>query len=208
MLKFHNVRKYFNGRMILDILSLELDSNLYWVQGENGSGKSTFLRMVAGLIPFEGQIFFKEIDSSLHPVSYRQNISWADAEPLYPAFMTGQSLLDFYRNIRGATTREAKTLTETIGIKEFIHEKTGTYSSGTLKKLSLLLAFIGSPSLILLDEPLITLDNTSMAVVCDLVREKQLSGSLILVSSHLELDALAAFSDKRLAITNHTVKLL
>jgi ABC-2 type transport system ATP-binding protein len=59
MLKFNKVRKYFNGRMILDILSLELDSNLYWVQGENGSGKSTFLRMVAGLIPFEGQILLR-----------------------------------------------------------------------------------------------------------------------------------------------------
>jgi ABC-2 type transport system ATP-binding protein len=122
--------------------------------------------------------------------------------------MTGQSLLDFYRNIRGATTLEAKTLTERIGIKEIIDAKTGTYSSGTLKKLSLLLAFIGSPSLILLDEPLITLDNTSMTVVCDLVREKQLSGSLLLVSSHLELDALVALFDKRLEVTNHTVKLL
>lgn len=208
MLKFNKVRKYFNGRMILDILSLQLDSNLYWVQGENGSGKSTFLRMVAGLIPFEGQILFKDIDSYLHPVAYRQNISWADAEPLYPAFMTGQSLLDFYRNLRGATRQEATTLTERIRIGEFIDAKTGTYSSGTLKKLSLLLAFIGSPSLILLDEPLITLDDTSAKVVCDLIREKQLSGSLILVSSHLDLDPLVALSDKRLYVDSHTIKLL
>lgn len=208
MLKFNKVRKYFNGRLILDILSLELDNNLYWVQGENGSGKSTLLRMVAGIIPFEGQIAFKGIDAHFHPVTYRQNISWADAEPLYPAFMTGQSLLDFYRNLRGASVEEAKILTERIGMKEFIDAKVGTYSSGTLKKLSLLLAFIGSTPLILLDEPLITLDNMSVSIVCELVREKQLSGSLVLVSSHLELDALAAFSDKRLNVSNHTVRFL
>ncbi|MBL7700069.1 MAG: ATP-binding cassette domain-containing protein [Chitinophagaceae bacterium] len=207
MLKFSKVRKQFNSRVILDIPTLDLDSNLYWVQGQNGSGKSTFLRMVAGIIPFDGQIAFGNVDSKLHPVAYRQNISWADAEPLYPPFLSGQELLEFYVKLRGTPVKDAQELIDRIGIREFIDSRTGTYSSGTLKKLSLLLAFVGSPPIILLDEPLVTLDTVAVKSICDIVKEMQLSGSLLLVSSHLEHDALVSLSNKRLHVTNHTITL-
>jgi len=208
MLRLKNVRKYFSRNLVLDIPSLELENDIYWVKGGNGSGKSTLLRMVAGLLPFEGRITFKDTDLSRQPVMYRRHISWADAEPLFPAFMAGAELMEFYRKIRGSSTAEVGALTAVFGMQEYIHLKTGTYSSGTLKKLSLMLAFLGHPSLILLDEPLITLDTSSLAIVCNLVKEKQVSGSLFLLSSHQEHEAPAIFSGKQLLVCNQTVKLL
>ena len=208
MLRLKNVRKYFSRNLVLDIPSLELENNIYWVKGGNGSGKSTLLRMVAGLLPFEGRITFKDADLSRQPVMYRRHISWADAEPLFPAFTTGAELMEFYRRIRGSTTGEVGALTGVFGMQEYIHLKTGTYSSGTLKKLSLMLAFLGHPSLILLDEPLITLDTASLAIVCDLVQEKHESGSLFLLSSHQQHEAPVIFSGKQLLVSNQTVQLL
>lgn len=208
MLHFSKVKKRFNGRAILDIPSLDLDSNLYWVKGANGSGKSTFLRMIAGIIPFEGRIIYNQVDAHLSPVQYRQNISWADAEPAYPAFMTGQSLLDFYTDVRQGERKQAARLVDRIGLRDFIDAKIGTFSSGTLKKFSLLLAFVGNPTLIMLDEPLITLDAVSVQIVCDLVDEKRSLGGLVLVSSHLEADDLVQMTNKILQVSNHTVKVI
>src|SRR5690349_12873239 len=190
MLKLKNVKKYFDRSLILDIPSLSLNNDLYWVQGENGSGKSTFLRMTAGVIPFEGQITFNNVDLDKQPVAYRKMISWADAEPVFPAFMTGYDIIDFYRKLRGATAHQCKRLTEMLCLQHYAGFRTGTYSSGTLKKLSLVLAFTGSPSLLLLDEPLITLDAESVDAVCNLVREYRSNGCCVLVSSHLEADDL------------------
>jgi len=194
--------------MVLDIPSLELNNDLYWVKGGNGSGKSTLLRLVGGLLPFEGHISFKGMDLRRQPVAYRRYISWADAEPLFPAYMTGGELMEFYRDIRGSTTAEAEALTSIFGMRQYINLKTGTYSSGTLKKLSLMMAFLGNPSLILLDEPLITLDTASVEIVCNLVRERQESGSLFLLSSHQEHDAPLIFSGKQLLVSNHSVQLI
>ena len=93
-------------------------------------------------------------------------------------------------------------------MSEFIGLRIGTYSSGTLKKLSLLLAFIGNPSIISLDEPLITLDESSALIVCELVRQRTSSGTLVLLSSHLEIDALVSFSNKTLLVSNQTVNMI
>ena len=204
MLKIKDVKKYFDRRLVLEIFQLDLEKDMYWVKGENGSGKSTFLRMIAGVLPFDGQICFEDINVKRRSVEYRRHVSWADAEPLFPGFMTGQELLEFYRMLRGATVQESRNLTEMLKMSACI----GTYSSGTLKKLSLLLAFIGNPSIISLDEPLITLDESSALIVCELVRQRTSSGTLVLLSSHLEIDALVSFSNKTLLVSNQTVNMI
>ena len=62
MLKIKDVKKYFDRRLVLEIFQLDLEKDMYWVKGENGSGKSTFLRMIAGVLPFDGQICFEDIN--------------------------------------------------------------------------------------------------------------------------------------------------
>jgi len=207
MLTFKKVRKYFDSNLVLDIPDLDLDNNIYWVKGENGSGKSTLLRMVAGLLPFDGDISFMKIGLRHKPVLYRRCVAWADADPLFPAFMTGRELMEFYRAIRSTPSTQIDTLIAGFAMQQYIDLKTGTYSTGTLKKLSLMLAFLGNPQLILLDEPLITLDNTSVECVYELVRERQKAGSLLLISSHEEHDPLVLSSGKRLLVSNYTVQL-
>jgi ABC-2 type transport system ATP-binding protein len=170
MLQFANVYKSYDQQPVLEISSLKLERNVYWLQGINGSGKTTFLSMLAGLIPFKGDILLDGINLRKKPLSYRRLVNFAEAEPLYPDFITGLELVSFYQDIRKAANIQTDLLVNIFKMHRFLSMPVGTYSSGMIKKLSLLLAFIGKPSLILLDEPLATLDEGSVHVLPDLIR--------------------------------------
>lgn len=170
MLQFANVNKTYDEQPVLEISSLRLERNVYWLQGINGSGKTTFLSILAGLIPFKGDILLDGINLRENPLSYRRLVNFAEAEPLYPDFITGLELVSFYQDIRKAASVQTDLLVNLFKMHRFLSMPVGTYSSGMIKKLSLLLAFIGKPSLILLDEPLATLDEGSIHILPDLIR--------------------------------------
>ncbi|MGV3539991.1 MAG: ABC transporter ATP-binding protein, partial [Rufibacter sp.] len=87
-----------------------------------------------------------------------------------------------------ATQGQAEQLANTLGAEEFLHKATGTYSSGMMKKLSLVLAFLGQPSLILLDEPLITLDTATVQAMYTLIKERHRQGVSFLLTSHQDIE--------------------
>jgi ABC-2 type transport system ATP-binding protein len=206
MLQLVNVRKFYNKQLVLEVPSLQLESGFFWVKGANGSGKTTFLKMTAGLIPFEGDILFKEISLRHHLLDYRRHTSWADAEPLYPPFMTGMEMIYLYRSIRKVSADEVDVLLHLFHMQAYVHHPIGTYSAGMTKKLSLVLAFLGNPSLVVLDEPLITLDPEAVTAVCTLILEKQkASGTTFLMSSHQEPDARLLLSGQTLTVNNRTI---
>ncbi|HEY4965141.1 MAG TPA: ABC transporter ATP-binding protein [Puia sp.] len=185
MLQFERVYKSYDQQAVLEIPRLTLGKNIYWLQGPNGSGKTTFLRMLAGLVPFKGTISLDGINLREQPLPYRRLVSFAEAEPLYPTFITGNELVSFYKDIRKADTKQTDMLIDFFRMHRFLLQPVGSYSSGMIKKLSLLLAFIGRPSLILLDEPLSTLDEGAVHFMPDLINayHKEFSTSFIF-SSH------------------------
>src|SRR5688572_2116511 len=106
MLELKNIKKSYSSQLVIEKDSLQLDKGIYWVKGANGSGKTTFLKMIAGLLPFDGDIIVDNISQKNNPVDYRKKISWAEAEPLYPSFLTGNDLIKLYRIIYKADQKE------------------------------------------------------------------------------------------------------
>jgi len=204
MLRFDNYRKRYGRTEIINIPDMTLEAGVYWLKGENGAGKSTLMRSIAGLTPYEGSITVNDTDIRKARRSYTLSVNHAEAEPLYPDFLTGLDLISFYQQTKGQNkSPDTKTLQQ-LGVTSFADRKTGTYSSGMAKKLSLALAFIGQPRWILLDEPLITLDVNTVAVLRDMLRQKSADGTSLLISSHQELD-LEGIETKRLQIVNKTL---
>ncbi|HEY4936641.1 MAG TPA: ATP-binding cassette domain-containing protein, partial [Puia sp.] len=130
MLQFDNVYKTYDQQPVLEIISLKLERSIYWLQGINGSGKTTFLSMLAGLIPFKGDILLDGINLRQNPLSYRRQVNFAEAEPLYPDFITGLELVGFYRDIRKAATIQTDLLVNLFKMHRFLSMPIGTYSSG------------------------------------------------------------------------------
>ena len=206
MLELKKVKKAYHSKPVLQIDSFTLEKGIYHLIGANGTGKTTLLKMIAGLLPFEGDIMFGAISQRTSPIHYRRQVSWAEAEPLYPSFVTGRDLLGLYRHIREVKKNEAESLLQSFTMTGYIDEPTGAYSAGMTKKLSLLLAFTGLPSICLLDEPFITLDDGSAEFISDLIiKEHERTGTTFIISSHQETD-LAVFNRcEKLFIVNQHV---
>lgn len=187
MLQIRDYKKTYGAAPVISIPELELADGIYWLQGPNGSGKTTLLKTIAGLIPFEGSIAVKGLSLRKQRMVYTRQVSFADAEPVYPSFLTGKELISFYLKTKGGNTKQAAELANALRIAPFLANPVSSYSSGMLKKLSLLLSLMGDPSLILLDEPFITLDVQAVAVLQSLIETSAQRGISFLISTHQEL---------------------
>ncbi len=209
MLTITNFRKEYAGFLAISVDFLHFDQGIYWIKGANGSGKSTLFKAIAGLHPFEGEIVLnKVVSQKLLPVEYRKLVNYAEAEPVYPTYLTGNDLIAFVAEMKNAKPEQVTELINLLEIGSFIGNPTGSYSSGMLKKLSLLLAFLGNPQLIILDEPLITLDVKAAENIAHLIEKYNQTGVSFLVSSHQskEMDLLSISA--RYLVENHTINII
>jgi ABC-2 type transport system ATP-binding protein len=209
MLQLTAIQKSFGSHHVFSIDELRLTSGIYWLKGANGSGKSTLMKLIAGLLPFKGEIILNEtISIHKQPAGYRSLVNHSAAEPVYPSFLTGNELVEFIRSIKKGTTQQIEEVKEILAIDNYLANPTGSYSSGMLKKLSLLTAFMGKPVWILLDEPFTTLDHASQSALCKLIRQKHGQGISFIITSHhdietsdIHFDKIFTLKDKRLLET-------
>lgn len=187
-LTLNNISKKYGSHTVLEFDEWKIDSGIYWLKGGNGTGKTTLFRIISGEIAFGGTVLLDEINLKKQPTNFRSKISYAEAEPQYPQFITGKELLDFYKDVRKASQIDIDLLTDLFEMTAFLNQKVGGYSSGMLKKLSIICAFIGDVELYILDEPLITIDAASADKLYQLILEKSKHGKSFLLSSHQEID--------------------
>lgn len=205
MLRLTNINKQYGSHEVLDFSNWEIEQGIHWLKGGNGTGKSTLFRIISGQIPFKGQVELNGINLRKEPIKFRSKISFAEAEPQYPLFIKGNELIDFYSETRRSERTQAEELAEYFDMKPFLNNTIGSYSSGMLKKLSLICAFVGDVDLYILDEPLITIDTNSAGKLYELIAEKALLGKSFLLSSHqevsnarLKLDGVFRIVDKQI----------
>lgn len=185
MLHLKQFKKYYHHRLVLSVEELVLEPGIYWVQGANGSGKSTLLKSLAGLLHVEGEVTLNnKYALQQQTKAYRRLVNFADAEPLFPPYLSGRNMVALFVEAKNGDTREAARYMEQMNMEDYIDDPISTYSSGMLKKLSLVLAFVGRPVLMLLDEPLITMDQDSLQVLFHWIRESHAQGVSFLLASH------------------------
>ncbi len=184
MLVFNSFLKKYGSSTILDIPAFSLDDGMYWLKAENGAGKSTLLQSISGILPFQGSVCLENIDLQKKKIFQRKAINYAEAEPNFPKFLTGKELIDFFIQTKKGNLGESLELAKALQLEKNLSQEIATYSSGMLKKLSLILVFIGNPKWILLDEPLITLDVEAVQTIINKIEELYSKNISFIITSH------------------------
>jgi ABC-2 type transport system ATP-binding protein len=205
MLLFKNVVKAYNGRELFNINNLELASGIHWLKGINGSGKSTLLKCIANIIPYQGSITVNGLLPKNNR-AYKMALSYQSAEAGLPLFLTGNEMVAYYNHLKNANKDATNYVLHAFGINSYLNQKIATYSSGMQKKLALALAFIGHNKLIMLDEPLTTVDADSCAILIALIKEYNNMGTSFLITSHQAIEPNLLQFNSKLAFINNTLK--
>jgi ABC-2 type transport system ATP-binding protein len=209
MLHFKNFHKSYGSNTVLRIDDFTITAGIYWLRGPNGSGKSTLLKSIGGLLFFDGELLLDNTNLKRDGINYKRSVNFGDAEPMFPEFLTGNEMITLFEEAKNAPAKQSDELIEGMNMRSYLGEPLGSYSSGMLKKLSLVLAFLGNPKFILLDEPLNTIDHVSLAALYRFIKRKHEEEEIsFLLSSHQPLDQQALPQIKELLIDQQTINLL
>lgn len=184
MLHLSNFEKRYPSGFGVVIPELQLAQGIHVILGGNGSGKSTLLKALAGIHPAKGNVELNGISLFDQPMEFRRKIGFAPAEPTFPEFLNLHDLIAFVAKAKQASEVEISELKAVFDVEEFLSYPIGGYSSGMLKKSALLLAFLGKPELVILDEPFTTIDANTQDQLIDLIKTKTEIGTSFLITSH------------------------
>ena len=190
VIKVDNISKHFGALKAVDDVSFEVQAGqVFGFLGQNGSGKSTTIRMLLSLIhPNSGNIelFGKSIQKNRAAI-LEQVGAIIERPDLYP-YLSATEHLQLFAKVRKqkvAASNITKTL-EQVGLAHRAHDKVQSFSLGMKQRLGIAIALVHNPSLIILDEPTNGLDPQGIADIRALIQNlAKEEGKTIFVSSHL-----------------------
>ena len=200
LIEADGLSKKFGKVQALSDLSLTLPAGKpVAILGPNGAGKTTFIRMVATLLqPDRGSLLVGGHDVVRDPMAVRRMIGLAGQSAAVEEMMTGRENLvmvaRLYGQPAGAAKQSAARILEQMDLEEAADRQVRTYSGGMRRRLDLGASLVGSPRLLLLDEPTTGLDPGSRNEVWDGIREMSWAGTdIVLTTQYLdEADHLAS----------------
>lgn len=190
MIIAEHVTKNFGKLKALNDVSLTCrDGETISLIGPNGSGKTTFIKSLLGLvIPSSGKITFNETDISTD-AGFRKHIGYMPQIGRYPDNMRIAQILDMMCDLRKTNLNETDNeLIELFELNKISGKRMRTLSGGTRQKVSAALAFIFKPSVLILDEPTAGLDPVASEILKEKIRSEKNKGKLILITSHILSD--------------------
>lgn len=177
------VKRFFMNVALRDVSLSVGEGESLLILGANGSGKSTLIKVLAGLLrPDAGKVLVfgrRPWPRGLNGVA---GVLLDDAR--LPWWAKGADLARLVAGLRGVDFNEVLEHAEVLGVTKFWGRRVLTYSTGMRRRLALLLAVIGDPPLLLLDEPFNALDAEGVNSVLNLLT-RLVSGSTIIVATHV-----------------------
>ncbi len=204
MIECRNLEKKYLGKIAVRDISLSIgEGRVCALLGPNGSGKTTWMKMVSGLIApnagtitFFGQPIGKET---------KKHIAYMSTEPFFYSYMTAKDVGKYYKDFfEDFDMEKYVNLVERLGLR--MQDKAKTLSSGLAAKLKLAATLARRASLYLLDEPLNGIDIIAREQIIEAVMEVADKNATIVMSSHL-VDELEKFIDDAVFVKEGSIVL-
>lgn len=192
MLVISNLFKKYNKNKYYSVSDLSLnvnDGEIFGFLGRNGAGKSTTIKCILGILPYEkGSIELDGVDLVKNPNEVKQKIGFVSDERISYENLTGREYVNFIGNIYNVDLEQMKALlneyAERFKMTAVLDAPIRTYSFGLKQKISVIAALIHKPKLWILDEPIIGLDPEAAAEIKQCMIETKIEGNIVFFSSH------------------------
>jgi len=187
MIATEGLSKVYGSVAALSELTLEVrKGEVFGLLGPNGSGKTTAIRLLLGLLrPTAGRATVAGYDSWSDSVAVRQVVSYLPGELRLIGSLSGLGLLKFLSSLRGGVGLDRAVAIAERVLKVDLGRKVRTYSTGMKQKLALAQAFADPVQILILDEPTSALDPSARADVLGLVTEARREGQTVIFSGHV-----------------------
>lgn len=201
---------YERAQSSLDVPSLSIGAGVTLVLGANGSGKSTLLRLIAGVEPPRtGIVTIGSHDLWIEEVAARRQLAYVPESPELSPYTTVLDTMELIRALRNASDESLVSALDRVGLFDLGHRTIRELSMGQRRRAMLATALIGEPRVIILDEPLETLDLEMRAFVPEWVGELRARGAAVVIATH-DVESFAGIADRVLlvqrgVVTSHDV---
>lgn len=191
MISYRGFGKRFGAHQAVDGLSLDVArGEVVALLGPNGSGKTTTLKAAAGLIhPSAGSVTLGQPPRAAGEPAARQILSYLPQRVSFPDALTGDEVVEFYRELRGAPAERRQEVLRFASLNGAGARTIGTYSGGMVQRLGLAVAMLPEAPVFLLDEPTAALDPDGLCAFYALVEHAREDGRAVLFTSHQLGDA-------------------
>lgn len=188
ILEIKHVTKKFGKKTIIDDMSFSVEpGEVYGFLGPNGSGKTTIIKMIMGLLKItKGQILVDGHDVEKDYEKAAEVFGGIIENPEMYGELKGITNLKVFSTLYPNVTDESiQKIVEIVGLKDRINDPIKKYSLGMRQRLGLALALVHTPRLLILDEPTNGLDPKGIKELRDILRSLAKQGTAVFVSSHL-----------------------
>lgn len=178
------LKKHYGPIQAVNGLDLAVQKGaVYGILGPNGSGKTTTLGMLLGIVhPTSGD--FSWFGNGQHD-NNRKRIGALLEQPNFYPYLTGEQNLRVVARIKGVDEKEIDGVLEAVNLLDRKKSQARTYSLGMRQRLALASALLGNPDVLVLDEPTNGLDPQGIAEVRDFIRMQSAQGRTIILASHI-----------------------
>ena len=186
LLEFKNISKKYGSFEALKNISFSIPENsIFGILGANGSGKSTFMKILPGLIQnWTGQIFYEDKILKLNSKLLKNNFGYLIESPTFYEYLTAKQNLELFSRISFVSNDRINTVLELVNLIGRKNDKVSNYSYGMKQRLGIAQALLHDPDIIVLDEPNNGLDPNGINDMTKLIKELKSQGKTICLSTH------------------------
>jgi ABC-2 type transport system ATP-binding protein len=199
--------RYDPSRAALNVPTLDIGAGLTLIVGPNGAGKSTLLRMIAGVErPTRGTVTINGADLWQQEAEARRSLAFVPENPELTPYASVVDVLQLVATLRGAPETAVVEALDRVDLFDAAVRTVRELSMGQRRRAMLATALIGDPRVVILDEPLETLDAAMRVFVRDWVESLRARGAAVLVATH-DLASFAPHVDAVVAVRGGELRL-
>lgn len=209
MIRLEDVRfAYADGGAALACPRLEIGPGLTLLVGPNGAGKSTLLRLLAGIEePDAGRIRYGGHDLWRDEVAARARLAYVPEQPDLTPYATVGEVVRLVCRLRGRPAEEGAAVLRDVGLGGLERRSIREMSMGQRRRVMLATALVGTPEVVILDEPLEAMDRAMQQGIVRWVGDLRAQGRSVLLATH-DLEPFLPLAERALAVRGGTVRLL